>query len=478
MVNNVNSSTSVSQTISESEVPPALPKLAPNAQINMGAIRDRWEPFYSILLWFALSFVLLLFLSPILLIVFANIASAASNGSEAGAGFSDFIPLIFMYAMIGWLRWFFWKLVFWRVLGDGIEVGPHQYPQVYRVIKEGSEILGLRTIPRTIILQGHGNFHLMVEKRLSRRGLIIITSNVMDALSRRPSSRELMMLVGRQLGHIKAGHYRFWALKHAIGKYAFIIYRAWWRRCQFTADKVGLMLAGDYGAAERAMCIMTAGTGLAPGTNFEEIVQQRERLFENRSAWWYLLFSSSPYMIDRLVRIRNFARAISSEGHVKGLGAIPVHHLPLRSKPILIIHGHDQQVRLELENFLFSKLPNVTPRVMTAETTAAQTMPEKFEQISEDVRGAIALLTPDDLGEASARAEESLKYRARQNVILEIGWVWARLGRRHCLLLVKGDIEIPSDLSGIEVHRYVKTPRECSEAIRDFVGSLASESGF
>jgi len=43
---------------------------------------------------------------------------------------------------------------------------------------------------------------------------------------------------------------------------------------------------------------------------------------------------------------------------------------------------------------------------------------------------ACVLLTPDDEGHAAGKAEEE-RYRARQSVILELGMVLARLGRRR-----------------------------------------------
>jgi hypothetical protein len=46
---------------------------------------------------------------------------------------------------------------------------------------------------------------LLVAKRFSRRGFIIVTSDLMGALIEGGTSRELMMLIGRQLGHIKPG---------------------------------------------------------------------------------------------------------------------------------------------------------------------------------------------------------------------------------------------------------------------------------
>jgi predicted nucleotide-binding protein len=116
--------------------------------------------------------------------------------------------------------------------------------------------------------------------------------------------------------------------------------------------------------------------------------------------------------------------------------------------------------------------PQVSPKVMMSTTSASLTLPEKFEAIAAEVHGAIALLTPDDIGSLSDEIENLTHSRARQNVIIEIGWIWGKLGRNRCLLLTRGDIEIPSDLSGIDHHTFHQTPLECSEAVRSFINQL------
>jgi len=59
------------------------------------------------------------------------------------------------------------------------------------------------------------------------------------------------------------------------------------------------------------------------------------------------------------------------------------------------------------------------------------------------------LLTPDDSVWPSS-ATKSDK-RARQNVILELGYFLGKLDRRtgRVLLLYKGELELPSDLNGV-----------------------------
>jgi predicted nucleotide-binding protein len=107
---------------------------------------------------------------------------------------------------------------------------------------------------------------------------------------------------------------------------------------------------------------------------------------------------------------------------------------------------------------------------MISTQDGAMTLPEKFERMAREVSGALVLLTPDDLAVTLRTQLDSP--RARQNVVLEIGWFWARKGRNKVLLLAKGDLEIPTDIAGAEVHRFMQVPTECSEPIRSFIDML------
>ena len=57
-------------------------------------------------------------------------------------------------------------------------------------------------------------------------------------------------------------------------------------------------------------------------------------------------------------------------------------------------------------------------------------------------------MTPDDVG-SLASDPKMLKSRARQNVILELGYFMGRLGRSRVCALYKGEIELPSDYQGV-----------------------------
>ncbi len=57
-------------------------------------------------------------------------------------------------------------------------------------------------------------------------------------------------------------------------------------------------------------------------------------------------------------------------------------------------------------------------------------------------------MTPDDKGCLDGE-DCTIKCRARQNVIFEHGYFIGKLGRKRVVALVKGDLELPSDISGV-----------------------------
>jgi predicted nucleotide-binding protein len=63
-----------------------------------------------------------------------------------------------------------------------------------------------------------------------------------------------------------------------------------------------------------------------------------------------------------------------------------------------------------------------------------------------DVGFAVVLLTPDDVGCVKGRTAVP---RARQNVVLELGYFVGRLGRKHVCALKRSELEIPSDFGGV-----------------------------
>ncbi len=118
-------------------------------------------------------------------------------------------------------------------------------------------------------------------------------------------------------------------------------------------------------------------------------------------------------------------------------------------KRVFIVYGHDQGARDAVE--LLLRRMGLDPIVLANLPACGDTIIEKLEKYlggAGNVGFACVLLTPDDEGHR-AGAEEEKKYRARQNVILELGMVLARLGRKRVAILYKESVERPSDIDGL-----------------------------
>jgi predicted nucleotide-binding protein len=114
---------------------------------------------------------------------------------------------------------------------------------------------------------------------------------------------------------------------------------------------------------------------------------------------------------------------------------------------VFIVHGHDKQAKTEVQ--LFLERAGLHPVVLHEQPNAGKTIIEKFEDHAGVAAFAVVLMTPDDIGGPVPFAENSLRPRARQNVVLELGWFAGKLGRSRVCALKKGDIEIPSDIAGV-----------------------------
>ena len=115
------------------------------------------------------------------------------------------------------------------------------------------------------------------------------------------------------------------------------------------------------------------------------------------------------------------------------------------SKEVFVVHGKDEGAKETVARVLTSL--GLKPVILHEQPNQGLTIIEKFEQYSK-VGFAIALLTPDDTGAARGELGQ-MQPRARQNVILELGFFLGKLGRHRTCALLKEDVEIPSDYRGV-----------------------------
>ncbi|MDE0017639.1 MAG: nucleotide-binding protein [Candidatus Poribacteria bacterium] len=120
-----------------------------------------------------------------------------------------------------------------------------------------------------------------------------------------------------------------------------------------------------------------------------------------------------------------------------------------RSK-VFISHGHDEEARTTVAEFVENLGLNVT--VLNEQPNNDPTVIDNLERYADDTGFAIVLLTPDDVGALKDEADRQLNPRARQNVLLELGYLIGKLNPNQVCILYKDGVELPSDIHGVVLY--------------------------
>jgi predicted nucleotide-binding protein len=171
-----------------------------------------------------------------------------------------------------------------------------------------------------------------------------------------------------------------------------------------------------------------------------------ENYLDSRSDSWALRpFEDAPAIVEELVEgIRSASKQSAEPG-------------PLRS--VFVVHGHSEAALEKLEEHLRSI--GVEPVILSRREESAQSLFQKFMAVASKAEFAVVLLSSDDYGasrrqyDADGVGDRALQFRARQNVILELGFFYGQLGWENVFVLVEEpdrvfpNFERPSDLDGV-----------------------------
>jgi Zn-dependent protease with chaperone function len=267
-----------------------LPILQPHQKLDIAAIRHPSENTFLMAI-IAINVAVLIGIPLLLLLV--------------GLGIAVIYALAIITALFALDRLTF-ALFYWFMYGNSILIGPNQYPALYRAICTTCEYIDLTPMPQCFVLHGQGLLELFLIKRFTKRGILVFTSEIVDKLLDDGDSRQLMMLIGRQLGHIKAGHYSWYFCKHVIGRFAVLFYSAWRRRCHYTADRIGFLATANLDAARHALLTITVGKVLSDITSIDCVREQDGEVRTRFVARVRNLFSEYPYMVQRIIELESF----------------------------------------------------------------------------------------------------------------------------------------------------------------------------
>jgi predicted nucleotide-binding protein len=167
------------------------------------------------------------------------------------------------------------------------------------------------------------------------------------------------------------------------------------------------------------------------GSRFSEYVEDFQSRVNNK--------------INRLESILGRLELIPESTFVEAPKTVPQAVSVESNKKVFVVHGHDEEAK-QLIARCIERL-GLEAIILHEQANRGRTIIEKFEDYA-NVAFAVILLTPDDVG-AGKDYVNDLKPRARQNVILELGFFLGKLGRNRVCALHKGNLELPSDFSGV-----------------------------
>jgi predicted nucleotide-binding protein len=160
------------------------------------------------------------------------------------------------------------------------------------------------------------------------------------------------------------------------------------------------------------------------------------------------------------------------EGHLKALerarvavrsevDRLDLFGTPVSAQPrgpsgsrVFLVHGHDEELLNQAADALRA-LTGKEPVILRDQPNAGRTVIEKLVDEFDDVAYAIVMMTADDEGRAvritRAAGQEPGEFlpRARQNVLLELGYAVGKLGRGRVAVLYEPGVERPSDFDGV-----------------------------
>ena len=130
---------------------------------------------------------------------------------------------------------------------------------------------------------------------------------------------------------------------------------------------------------------------------------------------------------------------------------------------VFIVHGHNKALLEELKTYLVGRLNLPSPIVLQEKVVTGPTIIEQLEAFAEKTALVFVMLTKDDPKDAPTSA--------RPNVIFELGYFMAKLGRKSgkVIILCEDGVEIPSDISGVRWIKIKDSIRAAGEDIRDAV---------
>lgn len=196
---------------------------------------------------------------------------------------------------------FFHLLVTAAIRINSIKVGPNQFPEIWNSMVKISSKIGLIKPPDMYILNYGGELNAFAARLVSRK-ILVIYSDLADALVEGKDQRELDAVITHELAHHALNHTHFYNWFLTPAGFLPLLGSALSRSREYSCDKIMKAVIKDQIVCERALIKLVSGKRIGNLVNIQEYMSQikTERGF---FVWLAEIVASHPHLPKRILAI-------------------------------------------------------------------------------------------------------------------------------------------------------------------------------
>lgn len=243
--------------------------------------------------------------------ILALVVAVPATLAAIGIVFASAGIALLVVGVILLLAWFTVRISKAVLVGSAVKVSPDNFPDVYEIVVEARRRLDYPGDIDVFVIED-GSVNMFLYKFFQTK-FLIINSDVIDSMPLDQCKAQLLWMVGRFVGALKAKHMRLSILSIIIGSIEKIVILnllllPYERATQYSGDQIGLALCNDLDEAMLAFNKMFIGKDIAHRVQFKGLLAQANELDGSFFGWLSRVFSTHPHMVSRCLNLLAFAR--------------------------------------------------------------------------------------------------------------------------------------------------------------------------
>lgn len=250
-------------------------------------------------------------------------------------------PITFIYIIFVWLTYGFGLLVIpfivffaWiiikifraHLLGNCAEISSDNFPEIYEMLEQIRSKLDYHKKVEAYVYQ-NGEVNAFLIRRFRTR-IILLPHELLVGMLKEEGKSELIWILSRAIGHLKAKHLRLWWLNLLVESFEKlqvlnIFLYPWERATQYSGDRIGLAVCSNLKAAINAMNKLMVGNQISAKTTVLGALKQRKKLSGTFFGWLSECLFTHPHLTNRIASLINWSKEYDSSLYNQFMKNIP-----------------------------------------------------------------------------------------------------------------------------------------------------------